>query len=122
MEQYPEAGGLAVATYRSYAIVIEWAETNYSAYVPDVPGCVTTGATVDETIANMHEALEAHLAVTLEYGEPLPEALARVTTIEVAVDGGGRSPSSDSPSASTVAPPAPNVHSPGTIGQCSLAS
>ncbi len=89
MEQHPEAGGLALAIRRTYAIVIEWAETNYSAYVPDVPGCVTTGATVEETIANMREALQAHLEVTQEYGEPLPEPRAHVATVNVAIESGG---------------------------------
>ncbi len=77
---------MAVATRRTYAIVIEWAETNYSAYAPDVPGCVTTGATVEETIANMREALQAHLEVTREYGEAIPEAQTRVAMVDVAID------------------------------------
>ncbi len=89
MEQHPEADGVAVATRRSYAVVIEWAETNWSAYVPDVPGCVTTGTTVEETIANMREALQAHLEVTREYGEPLPEPRAQVTNVDVTIGAGG---------------------------------
>jgi predicted RNase H-like HicB family nuclease len=89
MDQHPEAGGVAIVTRRSYAIVIEWAETNYSAYVPDVPGCVTTGATVEEAIANMREALQAHLEVTCEYGEPIPEVLAHVATVDVTIGEGG---------------------------------
>ena len=44
-----------------YAIVIEKAENNYSAYVPDLPGCVATGATVEETEAQIREAIEFHL-------------------------------------------------------------
>lgn len=91
MDQHSEAGGVAVATRRSYAVVIEWAETNYSAYVPDVPGCVTTGATVEEAIANMREALQAHLDVTREYGEAIPEAQAQVTMIDVEVGDGSAS-------------------------------
>ena len=89
MEQHPEAGGVAVVTSRTYAIVIEWAETNYSAYAPDVPGCVTTGATVEETIANMREALQAHLEVSREYGEPIPEGRAHVAIVDVTIGGGG---------------------------------
>lgn len=86
MEQYPEAGGVAVATRRTYALVIEWAETNYSAYAPDVPGCVATGATVEETIANMREALQTHLMVTREYGEAIPEAQTAVAMVDIAID------------------------------------
>ncbi len=84
MEQYPEAGGVALAASRSYAIVVEWAEGNYSAYVPDLPGCVTTGTTVDETIASMREAIAGHLALMAECGDPIPEPRAVVTRVEVA--------------------------------------
>jgi predicted RNase H-like HicB family nuclease len=44
-----------------YLVVIEKAEPNYSAFSPDVPGCITTGDTFEETIANMKDALEFHL-------------------------------------------------------------
>ena len=44
-----------------YAIVIERAENNYSAYVPDLPGCVATGATLEETGRTIREAIELHL-------------------------------------------------------------
>jgi predicted RNase H-like HicB family nuclease len=43
-------------------IIIESGTTNYSAFSPDVPGCITTGGTVEETISNMKKALEFHLA------------------------------------------------------------
>ena len=44
-----------------YAIVIEKAEGNYSAYVPDLPGCVATGATVEEAQASLREAIAFHV-------------------------------------------------------------
>lgn len=53
-----------------YLVVIEKAENNYSAYSPDVPGCVATGETIEETIANIKDALEFHL----EALEEVPEA------------------------------------------------
>lgn len=82
MEQHPEAGGVATVTDPGgYAVVIEWAETNYSAYAPDLPGCVTTGATVEETIANMREAIAGHLAVMREYGDPIPAPRTAVATV-----------------------------------------
>ena len=59
-----------------YLVVIEKSARNYSAYSPDVPGCVATGRTLDETKANMREALEGHLEVMAEYGEPTPEPTA----------------------------------------------
>lgn len=58
-----------------YIIVIEKAEGNYSAYSPDVLGCITTGDTVEETLRNMKEAIEFHLEGTIDAGEPVPQAL-----------------------------------------------
>lgn len=55
-----------------YIAVIEKAENNYSAYLPDVPGCVSTGDTVDETLQNIKEALEFHLETLQEDGDTLP--------------------------------------------------
>lgn len=43
------------------AFVIEWAGKNYSAYVPDLPGCVATGRSVEETEVEIREAIEFHL-------------------------------------------------------------
>ena len=51
-----------------YAIVIEKAENNYSAYVPDLPGCAATGATVEEAEAQIREAIEFHLEGLREDG------------------------------------------------------
>ena len=56
-----------------YAIVIEKAEGNYSAYAPDVPGCIATGATVEETRRKLMEALASHLELLHEAGEPMPQ-------------------------------------------------
>ena len=84
MEHHTEAGGMATVTPAlSCAGVIEWAGTNYSAYVPDLPGCMTTGATVEETIASMREAITGHLAVMRDYGDSVPEPRTRVAMIEV---------------------------------------
>ena len=60
-----------------YTIVVERAPNNYSAYVPDVPGCITTGKTVEATKRNMREALAGHLALIRESGELLPPPLTR---------------------------------------------
>ena len=56
-----------------YAIVIEKAEHNYSAYVPDLPGCISTGRTVEEVKRNLQEAIEFHLEGMREDGDPIPE-------------------------------------------------
>lgn len=67
-----------------YAIVIERAQNNYSAYVPDLPGCVATGATLEETEAEIREAIEFHLAGLREDGIPIPQPSSSVEYVEVA--------------------------------------
>ena len=57
-----------------YAIVIEKAENNYSAYVPDLPGCVATGASVEEVEVQIREAIEFHLDGLREDGVAIPTA------------------------------------------------
>ncbi|MBI4572648.1 MAG: type II toxin-antitoxin system HicB family antitoxin [candidate division NC10 bacterium] len=67
-----------------YAVVIERAENNYSAYVPDLPGCVATGATVEDTETQIREAIEFHIAGLREDGVPIPPPSSRVDYVEVA--------------------------------------
>jgi predicted RNase H-like HicB family nuclease len=67
-----------------YAIVIEHGERNLSAYVPDLPGCVTTGRTVEEIVRNMAEAIELHLDGMREDGLPIPEPSSSVEYVDVA--------------------------------------
>ncbi len=66
-----------------YAIVIEGAEKNYSAYVPDLPGCVATGATVEETETQIREAIEFHIAGLREDGVPIPKPSSRVGYVDI---------------------------------------
>lgn len=68
---------------KRYAIVIEEAGLNYSAYVPDLPGCVATGATVEETERLLREAIELHVEGMREDGVPIPEPSSRVDYVEV---------------------------------------
>ena len=67
-----------------YAVVIEKAAGNYSAYVPDLPGCVATGSTVEETEAEIREAIAFHLEGLREDGLEIPEPTSRVEYIELA--------------------------------------
>ena len=67
-----------------YAIVIENAGANFSAYVPDLPGCIATGATVAETEAHIRAAIEFHLEGMKEDGAPIPPPTSRVEYVEVA--------------------------------------
>ncbi|MGH8770198.1 MAG: type II toxin-antitoxin system HicB family antitoxin [Burkholderiales bacterium] len=63
---------------------MERAEDNYSAYVPDLPRCVATGATIEEAEAQIREAIEYHLEGLREDGLPLPFPSSRVVYVEVA--------------------------------------
>ncbi len=67
-----------------YAVVIEKAGANYSAYVPDLPGCIATGSTVAETETLIREAIEQHLSGMREDGTPIPPPLSQVEYVEVA--------------------------------------
>lgn len=67
-----------------YAVVIERAEGNFSAYVPDLPGCIATGATVTEVEAEIRSAIEFHLEGMREDGLPIPPPSSRVEYVEVA--------------------------------------
>ena len=66
-----------------YAVVIENAGCNYSAYVPDLPGCIATGATESEVEQQIREAIEFHLDGMREDGIPIPPPLSRVEYIVV---------------------------------------
>jgi predicted RNase H-like HicB family nuclease len=67
-----------------YAIVIEKAENNYSAYVPDLPGCIATGGTIKEVEREIREAIEFHLDGMREDGEPIPPPTSQVEYVDVA--------------------------------------
>ena len=57
-----------------FLIVIEKAENNYSAYSPDLTGCIATGATIEEVKRNMHEAIDLHIKGLQEDNLPVPES------------------------------------------------
>ncbi|HEY7785364.1 MAG TPA: type II toxin-antitoxin system HicB family antitoxin [Pyrinomonadaceae bacterium] len=67
-----------------YAMIIESGERNYSAYLPDLPGCVATGKTIDELRRNMTEAVELHLQGMREDGVPIPKPTTIADYIEAA--------------------------------------
>jgi predicted RNase H-like HicB family nuclease len=53
-----------------YTVIFEQAEHNWGAYVPDLPGCISTGQTLEETERNIQEAVRGHIAVLREFSEP----------------------------------------------------
>ncbi|MGE5154846.1 MAG: type II toxin-antitoxin system HicB family antitoxin [Bdellovibrio bacteriovorus] len=67
-----------------YAIVIEKAEGNFSAYVPDLPGCIATGTSVEEVEKEIKEAIAFHLAGMREDGLTPPDPRSQVEYVEVA--------------------------------------
>lgn len=67
-----------------YAIIIEEAGSNYSAYVPDLPGCVATGKTVEDTQNSIREAIEFHIEGLRSDDLPIPRASSQVVYVEVA--------------------------------------
>ena len=67
-----------------YAIVIERAQGSFSAYVPDLPGCIATGSTPEEAEARIREAIAFHLEALREEGNPIPKPSSRVQYVEVA--------------------------------------
>ena len=69
---------------KQYTIIIEAGERNYSAYAPDLPGCIATGKTRDETVANMRAAIEQHLEVMRELGIVVPEPTTSAQLVDVA--------------------------------------
>ena len=69
-----------------FLVVIERAKGNYSAYSPDLPGCVATGKSIAETERRMHQAIQMHVQGLVEDGTtvPLPHALSEYMAVSVA--------------------------------------
>ncbi len=68
---------------QKYAAIFERAETNWAAYVPDLPGCITTGRTLEETERNIRQAIQGHLRTLREFGEPVPPPTSVAKEIEI---------------------------------------
>ena len=68
-----------------YTVVIEKAPNNYGAFVPDLPGCVSTGDTREEVERMIKEAIEFHLEGMAEDNDPIPEPTSYAKEIEVAM-------------------------------------
>ena len=67
-----------------YVMIIETGKRNYSAYLPDLPGCIATGKTLEEVRQHMREAIELHLAGMREDGLPIPKPTSLVDYVEAA--------------------------------------
>ena len=67
-----------------YLIIIEDTATGFSAYAPDLPGCVATGATREEIEEEMHDAIEFHIEGLRLAGEPVPKPRSEASYCEIA--------------------------------------
>jgi predicted RNase H-like HicB family nuclease len=69
-----------------FTVVIEQADTNFSVYVPDLPGCIATAATLEEAHKMIRDAIEFHLEGMLQHGETIPPATTRCSEVEIDVE------------------------------------
>lgn len=65
-----------------YLVVVEKAKHNYAAYVPDLPGCIATGSTLEETYSNIRSAITMHVEGLREDGLPIPEPQTQAEFVE----------------------------------------
>lgn len=70
---------------KKYLVIYEWTGKNYSAYVPDLPGCIACGDTLEETETLMQEAITLYIEALKEAGLPVPEPSTKAKQIAVAV-------------------------------------
>ena len=83
-ECHEESRAEGVKEKMQYTIVIERAPENYAAYVPDLPGCVATGDTREDTVREIRQAISYHIESLREHGEPVPEPQCTATVVDVA--------------------------------------
>lgn len=69
-----------------YAVILEKTETGYSAYAPDLPGCIAAGASLEETQRLMQEAVEFHLETMRADGDAIPEPTTQASYVSLALD------------------------------------
>lgn len=82
-EEYHETSGSKMTKATQYAVVYEKTGTGYGAYAPDLPGCVSTGRTLEEAERNMREAIAFHLDGLREDGDSIPEPTTRVGMLQI---------------------------------------
>ncbi len=70
-------------TAMKYLVVLEQGESGFSAYAPDLPGCIAAGSTREEVVGLIQEAIEMHLEALREAGEPIPKPTSQGQLIDV---------------------------------------
>jgi len=68
-----------------FTVIYEWGKRNWSAYVPDLPGCIATGKTRKQVEHLIREAIEFHIAGLIEHGDPVPLPSVEAGTVSVAL-------------------------------------
>ncbi len=68
---------------KEYTVIYEWAGENYSAYVPDLPGCIACGDTIEETEELMREAIELYIETLRDDGQPIPDPTTKASLVAV---------------------------------------
>lgn len=66
-----------------YAVIFEQGKANWAAYVPDLPGCMTTGRSLEETKLNIREAIQGHLDTLRQFGDPIPAPSSLAGEVEI---------------------------------------
>ena len=86
-KQCDETSGVEMIEARKYAVVFERSEDGYGAFVPDLPGCITVGNTLEETERNIREAITGHIEAMRAHGEsiPMPTTLTEYIEVPVAI-------------------------------------
>jgi predicted RNase H-like HicB family nuclease len=69
---------------KEYLVIFEKANGNYSAYVPDLPGCITTGKTLEDAERNIKEAISLYIDTLRDEGRPIPEPTTQAKPVSVA--------------------------------------
>jgi predicted RNase H-like HicB family nuclease len=83
-QEHLETGRTGGSAVREYAVIYEPAGGNCSAYVPDLPGCIACGDTLEETEVLMKEAVELYIEALREIGKPVPEPTTKARASAVA--------------------------------------
>ena len=68
---------------KKYVVIYEWTGKNYSAYAPDLPGCIACGDTLEETEGLMKDAMSLYVAALKEEGQPVPQATTKAKAVAV---------------------------------------
>ena len=69
---------------KDFLVIFEWAGNNYSVYVPDLPGCISTGKTLEDAERNIKEAIALYIETLREDGKPIPEPTTKARPVSVA--------------------------------------